>query len=143
MTQAVFIAHVVATLIMVGVIWVVQLVHYPLFAAVGQAQFPAYHHAHVRQISLVVMPAMLVELGGALYLCVAPPRGVPLAWCVVGLALVGVAWLTTALASVPMHDRLAGGFDAEAHRLLVSTNWIRTLAWSARAGLVAAMLTHL
>jgi hypothetical protein len=31
-----------------------------------------------------------------------------------------------------MHNALANGFDAQAHARLVDTNWIRTLAWTAR-----------
>ena len=58
----------------------------------------------------------------------------------VGFALVVVIWIATLLASVPMHERLARGFDAAAHRRLVRTNWIRTAAWTARGALVLWML---
>jgi hypothetical protein len=33
---------------------------------------------------------------------------------------------------VPQHAVLARGFDADAHASLVTTNWVRTVAWSAR-----------
>ena len=39
------------TLPLVGLIWLVQVVSYPLFARVGAAEFPAYHAAHARLIS--------------------------------------------------------------------------------------------
>lgn len=134
-----------ATLAMVGVIWVVQLVHYPLFAQVGEGRFGAYHAAHVERITWIVGPLMLAELGGALWCLSAPPtRALGLWPFVLGVALIGVAWATTALASVPYHNTLAGGLDAQAIEGLVRTNWPRTLAWTARGILVlwitAAML---
>ncbi|MCB9791412.1 MAG: hypothetical protein H6741_01680 [Alphaproteobacteria bacterium] len=135
--------HAAATWFMTGLIWLVQAVHYPLFSAVGEPGYAAYQAAHVRGISPIVMPAMLLELGTALGLALQPPAGLPPASAWLGLALIGLIWIATALYSVPAHEALAAGFDAEAHQQLVSTNWIRTLAWSARAGLVAWWLVLL
>jgi hypothetical protein len=41
---------------------------------------------------------------------------------------------------VPLHTRLARGFDPAAHRQLVRTNWLRTLAWTLRALLLLPAL---
>jgi hypothetical protein len=38
--------HLAATLFMVGVIWLMQVVHYPLFARIGQEGFALYSRAH-------------------------------------------------------------------------------------------------
>jgi hypothetical protein len=54
-----------------------------------------------------------------------------------GLTLLFVVWVTTAFVSVPLHAKLAAGFDPQAHAMLVGTNWVRTLAWSARGLLLA------
>ena len=43
------------------------------------------------------------------------------------------------LLQVPQHRILEGGFDPAAHRFLVSSNWVRTIAWTAR-GVVALFL---
>ena len=68
-----------------------------------------------------------------------PPPDVA-AWARRGAALVLALWLTTALLSIPAHQRLASGFDSAAHRSLVRANWIRTLAWTARGLIAMAML---
>jgi hypothetical protein len=39
-----------------------------------------------------------------------------------------------------MHERLGHGYADWAHRRLVQTNWIRTVAWTARGVLVLWML---
>ena len=54
-----FLAHVAATLVMVGVIWFVQIVHYPLFSQVSEAAFNLYEAQHTRLTTYVVAPAML------------------------------------------------------------------------------------
>jgi hypothetical protein len=65
----VLLAHAASTLVMVGVIWFVRVVHYPLFEQVGKAAFAAYETAHARLTTWVVAPTMLVEaLTGGLLL---------------------------------------------------------------------------
>ena len=61
MTVALLLAQTAATPFMTGVIWVVQVVHYPLFARVGVDGFREYEQSHQRRISLVVGIAMPVE----------------------------------------------------------------------------------
>lgn len=132
-------AHAGVTWAMTGLIWFVQVVHYPLFAAVGPSAFPAYHAAHTRLTTLVVAPLMLAEAALAVGLVVA--RVEP-AWAVwTGVTLLGAVWLATFGLSVPRHAWLAAhGADVEVLRTLVATNWIRTLAWTARALLAAWLL---
>ena len=98
--------------------------------------FREYHADHNYLISIIVVPAMLIELGTAGYLILDRPENIssPEAW--VGLLLVLLAWGSTFLLSVPAHNQLISGFKMDAYTALVQTNWIRTFAWSARSGLV-------
>jgi hypothetical protein len=59
----VLLAHLAATLFMIGVIWFVQVVHYPLFSRVGPEKFSLYSEAHSRLTTYVVGPPMLVGKG--------------------------------------------------------------------------------
>ena len=138
--------HLFATATMVGLIWFVQVVHYPLFAAVGAEGFAAYEAAHQRLTSFVVGPLMATEGVTALWLAIATPDGVSRAWPLLGLAVLAVIHTSTVFLQVPQHGALASGYDALRVRRLVRTNWIRTLGWSIR-GIIAAviviqMLTH-
>lgn len=131
-----------ATLFMAGLIWFVQVVHYPLFGAVDPAGFPRYEAAHMRRTSWVVTAPMFVELGAAVLLVLAPPPGVPAAAAWAGAGLVAIIWASTAGLQAPRHVALRAAFDARRHAALVRTNWIRTAAWSARAVLVLWMLAQ-
>jgi len=128
--------HAATTFFMVGVIWFVQIAHYPLFSRVGEAAFPEYERQNTRRTTWVVAMPMLIELGTAI--ATAWYIGGALAWC--GLALLVVVWVSTGLWQVPAHRRLEGGFDAVTHRRLTSTNWVRTVAWSARGIIACALL---
>ncbi|MDZ4779134.1 MAG: hypothetical protein SGJ19_02660 [Planctomycetia bacterium] len=134
-----FLAHLGSSLYMVGLIWFVQVVHYPLFASVGSAEFAAYEQRHTVNITWVVAPVMLIEAATAVLLFWVHPTAVPSFFLWTGLALLGVIWLSTAFAQVPCHDVLSRGFDSLVHQRLVSTNWLRTSAWSLRGGLVLWM----
>ncbi|GIW35582.1 hypothetical protein [Meiothermus sp.] len=138
--KVVLVLHFAATWFLVGLIWMVQVVHYPLFNRVGSAEFAGYQNAHANLITLVVGPLMLLELLTAVAILTLWPSSLPVWVGWLGLALVGVIWLTTMLVSVPLHAKLAAGFDAQAHALLVTTNWIRTLAWTTRGFLLAWVL---
>ena len=135
--------HIAATLTMLGIIWVIQIVHYPLFAQVGEEHFQAYEQAHTRLITFVVFPPMVIELVTGIMLVLNRPIGVS-GWVpIAGLLLVILIWLSTAFLQVPMHNILSSGFDAEAHRRLVQTNWIRTVCWTIRSFLVVWMVWDL
>jgi len=133
--------HAAATLYMVGLIWFVQLVHYPLMAKVGAECFVAYQKLHTKWTTLAVGPAMLAEAttAGAL-LFIANAVGYPAALAWAGFALVLGVWVSTAALQVPCHRALERGFDARVHRQLVLSNWLRTLAWSARGVLVVVAM---
>lgn len=123
----------VVAAVLTGLIWTIQLVHYPLFASVGTAEFPAYEAAHTQAITVLVGPLMVAEVAlaiAALSLAPSWARGV-------AGGLVVVIWASTALVSVPLHAKLAPAFDAAAHASLVTTNWVRTAAWTTRTAILA------
>lgn len=141
--QLLVVAHATATLGMAGVIWFVQIVHYPLLDRVPAAGFAAYHAGHTTRTGRVVVPLMLLELGMATaLLLVAPREFLGLAWA--GIVALAIIWLSTFLLQVPLHRRLAAHSGARARdvRDLVRTNWIRTVGWSLRAVLALSLVVR-
>src|SRR3989338_3499444 len=138
--QILFLTHVVATVTMTGIIWFIQLVHYPLLKLVGKNEFFPYEISHTRRITFTVFPLMLIELFSGLFLLWRRPPAVTLQETLIGAGLLGVIWLSTVFLQVPQHHILARHFDAVAHEKLVNTNWVRVLAWSLRTWLVFHML---
>lgn len=132
--------HLAATWFMVGLIWIIQVVHYPLFAEVGRSSFTGYEAGHTRRMGrLLVVPWGLETLTAA-WLVVAPPPDVPWVLPVTGLGLSVVIALVTVAVAVPAHGTLSDHFEPAVHRRLVRSNWLRTVAWSARGVIALAIL---
>lgn len=134
------IVHAAATWVMVGVIWFVQVVHYPLLAVVPPESASPVALDHQRRTAWVVAAPMGVEGVTTLWLLAGAPEAVTwwLPW--VGAVLLAVALGSTVLLSVPRHARMAERPDARVGHELVLTNWPRTLAWTARGIVCAVML---
>ncbi len=128
----VFTVHTAATLFMVGLIWFVQVVHYPLFSTIDSDSFVEYERRNTALTTWVVGPAMLLEGGTAFLIlgCNLSPFDWSLAW--LGFILLITIWLSTAVIQIPCHNSLSNQFSRKVHRKLVSSNWIRTIAWTIR-----------
>lgn len=125
--------HLALTAFMTGLIWVIQLVHYPAFHFVAPTDFHAFHTFHSRRITWIVAPMMLAELLTGVLLIA---RREPVFYAnAVGLAAL---WTVTALVSVPLHNRLAKARASVDIDRLTRTNWLRTGLWSGR--LVALLM---
>ena len=133
--------HSAATWGMVGVIWLVQLLVYPAMREVPIERWIPWHLRHCQRISYVVGPLMLVEVFSALGLWLQGLSG-PLFYA--SLALLAANWLSTLVIQIPLHGICEKAHSATAIQRLITTNWIRTLAWSARGVLVGVVvLEHL
>ena len=137
-----FLLQLFATLLMTGLIWFVQIVHYPLFAAVGEEDFVPYARRHAILTGYVVGAPMLLELASAL-LALAPSLRVAFVThraAVLSVILVLFLWVVTGVIQVPVHERLGTRRDAMQIRWLIRSNWLRTAAWSARSVLLLVCL---
>jgi hypothetical protein len=136
MNKILLILQIASTLFMTGVIWIIQVVQYPFFSCVSAENFIKYHDDYRFWITPIVAPAMIVELLTSVFILFYPPANIDSKLIWLGLALTIIVWASTFFLQVPLHEKLAAGFDANAHSALVNTNWIRTITWSLRSLLV-------
>jgi hypothetical protein len=132
--------HLAATAAMMGLIWFVQLVHYPLFDRVGTDQFTVYESLHQRATAIVVGPFMAIEGVSALFIAATARDIVGLALPLGGLALLAVIHASTVFLQVPAHGMLSERYDPAVVARLVRTNWIRTVGWTLRSVVAVAMI---
>ncbi len=140
MGDFVLLINLVSTWTMVGVIWFVQVVHYPLLSVVPVENAASVAVEHQRRTGWVVGAPMALEGVTTLALLVLIPDGV--VWFVPWLAGIplAVALGATIFLSVPRHERMAREPDAQVGKELVSTNWVRTIAWTVRGLIVGGMV---
>jgi len=132
----IFISHVFTTIFMTGIVWFVQIVHYPLFRAIGSDRFTAYERQHVKFAGYVIAPVMLIELLTGITLIIIEESS--LFW--INLGLLGLIWLSTLFIQVPLHRRLSQDYSLSMISDLVGTNWIRTILWTARSMILLLIL---
>ena len=142
-TSTVLVIHAAATWAMTGLIWFIQLVHYPAYRQFGPENFASFQLRSPARTGLIVGPLMFTELGTAAWLLWQRPAGVAPGWLWMGAALIAVCWASTVLLQVPIHLRLTLRRDDKTVERLIRTNWLRTIAWSIRAVLVATWLLAL
>lgn len=120
---------------MVGMIWTIHTVHYPLFSEVGPATYESFQAAHVDRIGkLLLLPWLtegltLLALIWAAFAAGAARLRLPVA---IGAAAMAVVLVISGVWSAPAHGDLMDGFDAAVHDRLMTANLVRTLAWTAR-----------
>jgi hypothetical protein len=124
-----------------GTMTTLQLQHYSLYPQVGRDAFLGYIRAN-NKAALVpaILPAMLL-LCTSLVLVIRRPPFMTLATAVLALVL-NVAQLVS---SIGWQRRLQAemaetGFDAQKTQLLVTTNWVRTIAFLVQAALATRIL---
>ncbi len=133
--------HLLCTVFMTGLIWLVQVVHYPAFHFIPESDAVRFAVFHTTRITWVVAPVMIVE--GLTLAVLLFQRDISLAFKIGAACLLLVIWVSTATLQVPQHSILALGKDVSAIDRLVSTNWLRTIAWTLKSGLVSWELCRL
>lgn len=137
MTQLILLA---VSWALVGLIWTIQLVHYPSFAYVDPNEFTTFHQHHTTSITMIVLPLMIAELGLSAYLA----YQYNFHWhYLLPLLVVLAIWGSTFFISVPIHNLLATLKDEVNIQKLVDTNWIRTVLWSLKSLLITYLYLKL
>lgn len=132
-SRTLLVIHLAATLFMVGLIWTIHYVHYPLFANVGESTYASFQASHVERIGKLLFVPWLTEgitLIGVLALAFLGGHKALRVPAVINGAAMAVVLVISGFWSAPAHGKLADGFDASVHDQLMTANLIRTLAWT-------------
>jgi hypothetical protein len=129
---------------MTGLIWFVQLVHYPMMARFDRQLFLQIQLEHQTRTSRAVLLPMLGSLLASVVIVFVRPESLSWAWIICNSVLTLVWCCSTAFWQIPLHDRLAkNGYDKATHLQLVHGNWLRTVAWTLQFALNLGMLFQL
>jgi hypothetical protein len=140
-----FLVHFVATAAMTGLIWFVQVVHYPMFSDIPAEAFLTYEIEHQLRTSSVVIPFMMTEFLTGCYLALRSRpllNGRDLMLFRGSMFLLAIVWGSTFLIQVPLHEELSQTADPYLIDSLVCSNWIRTICWSMRSLILGALMVQ-
>lgn len=142
--MTVLLAHAATSLYLTGTVWFAQLIHFPLFADVGEVGFHDYIRAHYRAFGWVIWPPLVVNLGTLVALAVGVrPEGTPPLLVALDVVLTVITVASTVGLQVPRLIALGRGYDVGRIRSLVRTNWLRTTTQTAAAAAAVGMLSAL
>ena len=126
----VLLGHLIFTSIMTGVIWVIQIVHYPSFHFIEKELYTAFQKFHMNKISIIVIPIMLAELITGMMLFLDKSSKSP--FLIISFVILVLIWLITGVFFSKAHNELITGYQELVVNQLIAMNWIRTLLWTLR-----------
>ncbi len=129
--------YIFSSIFMLGLIWVIQLVHYPSFLFVDNSKFVNFEKFHSQKITYIVMPMMIAEIVSCSMIVVRDywQGDGSWFWMINMISLLGI-WLSTFCLSIPCHAKLRRGYCHTTIKRLIDTNWPRTFLWTVKGCLV-------
>lgn len=132
----------VVTWVVVGIMWFLQVVHYPLYRKIKEG-FVEYERAHIRRAALLIGPIMLIEVITAILLIGASTEGTLTKLAGANLIILILIWLSTFLFQLNQHQKLSVRFSLKIVQRLIHCNWIRTLLWTLKGLVMVSFCYHL
>jgi len=126
--------HLISTSMMVAIIWIVQILHYPTFLFIDKERYTEFQQFHMNKISYIIVPLMLVELISGLSILFTV-ENIQFSFYV-SLSLLILIWLITGLFFTKFHSELSKKFRHNTILRLIRLNWIRTVFWTIRLALL-------
>tara|TARA_Y100000816_G_scaffold288488_1_gene273149 strand:+ start:1332 stop:1757 length:426 start_codon:yes stop_codon:yes gene_type:complete len=126
--ESILLFQIVINVYLLGVIIMTQFITYPTFLIIDKNSFNKYHRKYVNIISIIVAPAMVLEITSLIVLVYLSKDFL----LVKSLILLLCIWLTTFIIMVPSHNILSRKNDSKEIKKLININWVRTFLWSVK-----------
>tara|TARA_B100001564_G_scaffold220439_1_gene185718 strand:- start:669 stop:1094 length:426 start_codon:yes stop_codon:yes gene_type:complete len=126
--ESILLFQIVINVYLLGVIIMTQFITYPTFLIIDKNSFNKYHRKYVNIISIIVAPAMVLEITSLIVLVYLSKDFL----LVKSLILLLCIWLTTFIMMVPSHNILSRKNDSKEIKKLININWVRTFLWSVK-----------
>lgn len=137
-----FLIQIITTFSILGIIWFIQLIHYPLLNKI-QEGFAQYERAHLKRAVSFVGPLLIIDLIASIFLVAFEKSSLLLKLAAINLILNILYWLWTFLFQLQQHQKLSIGFSKVAIHKLVKSNWVRTIIWCLKgANLIWMIYIH-
>jgi hypothetical protein len=117
-----------------------SLVAYHSWNFINSEDFPLMHQeSGTRIIRVFVLPTLLLTIITIIMIW-KRPHTIPKSWFVVGLSFQMIVWLSSIFIQIPIQFLLDKRRDEEALQRLLTTDWIRIIAWLFYMIIVSTML---
>ncbi len=123
----------ITSLLMTGIIWFIQVVHYRVFKYSAEDKSHRLFTKNIRRTKHVLYPIMTTELISTAILVFMPlPEQIAFFIYISALFLL-IIWISTLMIQFPCLQKMKKGYDHKLMLFLRKTNWIRTCSWTLRS----------
>ena len=134
-----FLIQIVTSFSMLGIIWFIQLIHYPLLNKIKEG-LSQYEKAHLIRAAYFIGPLLVVDLIASIFLVSFEVRSTLIRLATCNLILNIFYWIWTFLFQIQHHQKLTVGFSKLTIRKLVINNWMRTFLWTVKSAALIWMI---
>tara|TARA_B100001094_G_C17969801_1_gene689736 strand:- start:327 stop:728 length:402 start_codon:yes stop_codon:yes gene_type:complete len=127
---------------LVCLIWLIQLLHYPFFKFIDVSQSSKAFEFHQRSISFIVIPLMLIELFTGFFLTLYFWNSFAKLLSI-NLGVILLIWIQTFTVMVPLHMKLMTKYDLNTVNSLIKQNWFRTILWTLKGIFWIFLINHI
>ncbi len=127
--------HLFISFALTGVIWFIQIVHYPSFHYIEKTNFKEFEQAHIYRTSILLGPLMTLEfVTGAFLLAISFYLPGHILW--INFIFIVLIWSITWFWSIPLHKKMNRGKDRDLINNLILSNWPRAILWTGKSCLL-------
>jgi hypothetical protein len=116
-----------------GLIWIIQMVHYPSFLDINRSDFRDYEMKHQKRIGPLVAPVMLIDLAFSFLILFTEIQSTYGFWLWFAFILNLLIFVSTLVVFAPLHQKLGTSYNRNQIKKLVRLNYFRTVGWTARS----------
>ena len=129
-------SHMISNIYLLGIIWFIQCIHYPLLSGIGTivepAMFKEYTHYFTIQPLLIAGIPMLIDFISTIILFWRQPPPIQTSLYKLSGILLGIIW-GLLIFEFFVHQILSQGYHVTAYRFLQIANWAITILWSIKS----------
>lgn len=137
----VLIVNIAASLLLTGMVWLIQLAGYPALTKLHRAEFSRHHRNLTVRSATIAAPVMIAELVTTIWL-ILNAETLFFYHLAAGIVVI-ILWLLTLGIHIPAHIRLQQGYDESHINRLSDANWLRIILWSAKSLISLLVLSNL
>lgn len=122
--------NLISTLLIAGILWFVQLVHYPLFNEMPAKNMVNYGYYHMQKISGIINLLFIIDFITIVFLLLLVNSDLSATLMLINISIFLFIVILTRITFLPIYQQISKNPNSILITKLINLNWIRTLVWS-------------
>jgi len=130
--MAVFYFHFLLCIAVTGVVWFMQVVHYPLLTYTNPDKWTEFNEKRRMYTMMLTYPLMAFEALTGFTLILLATQSPSYPYLAVSLGILLALLIYTFMYLNPLLKKMTGPADEISHKKFIKLHWVRTIGWSLR-----------